>query len=1636
MGLAVRVSEGVRLEEIALPGRHPLFWSLLRVRDGNGGVVGAAFFAAEGWVCTCAHVVAEALGVEKTSPEKPAGKVRLEFYRDGTPVFGTVECWVPAREQDDDPSLGVGDIALLRVCEPEPGEVLGGAARLLAPRHLSGHPFGACGFPGGEGNGVWAHGEFSEQRANGTFQIESPGPAGFRVQPGFSGAPVWDVRERGVVGMVVTSWRDPQARAAFVIPVRSLIAATAGLLRVAGSTGPFAGLTGGLSIKPKRALVGFLENYVGTPERPAPFGGRQAEMDALDSWLNDPGCPYRLMVAPAGQGKSTLLANWAKEVSESNRAEVILVPISLRFATNQLVDVEKIVRERLRELLADGGQGGGLDIAEALARERDPPDRPLLLVFDSIDEASAWRPEIALPLPPFPVPGIRVLVSARVLVDRDADGWLNVLGWREVADTMGVGALDRDGIRDVLTTLNVGATDGATADSLVDAVYDASDRGDPLLVGLFAAAIGPGGFVTADTLPSLTGGLNAYFDLWWNAQREHWDAERKDRAEESKRATLLFGTLAGALGPLTLDELSRLTDDTPAAVLQEHLTEFGRWVIAVGGDGPASLTYSFAHPRLGEYWRERKMTVQERNNTDRRLRQFCQEQLQALREGADPRSASPYALRYYTTHLENEHADYEQFDAMICPVWWHAHRAVTHSDETFLRDIWATWDRAEQLMDTLEDDDSERAGELIGRLFRYTLITTLLHSLSNNLPSELLVRLVSTDPKRWIPRWAIEQARRHADPYKTLADLAPHLPENERTPVLSEALKAAQAIGDAHLRVWALAELAPRLPEDQRTPVLSEALQAAQTISNENLRVQALMELAPQLPEQLLSEALKAAQAISDEDWRVWALVELVPRLPEDQRTSVLSEALKAAQAISNEDLRVWALMELAPRLPEDQRTPVLSKALKAAQAISEENLRVRALAALAPQLPEQLLSEALKAAQAISEEYLRVQALAALAPRLLEDQRTPVLSEALKAAQAISNEDLRVQALAALAPRLPEDQRTPVLSEALKAAQAISEENLRVEALAALAPQLPEQLLSEALKAAQAISEEYQRVQALAELAPRLPEDQRTLVLSEALKAAQAISDENLRVRALAALAPQLPEQLLSEALKAAQAISDENWRVRALAELAPRLLEDQRTLVLSEALKAAQAISEENLRVRALMELAPRLLEDQRTLVLSEALKAAQAISEEYLRVRALAALAPRLLEDQRTAVLSEALKAAQAISEEYLRVQALAALAPRLPEDQRTPVLSEALKAAQAISDEDWRAWALAALAPQLPEQLLSEALQAAQTISNENLRVRALAALAPQLPEQLLSEALKAAQAISEEYLRVRALMELAPRLLEDQRTPVLSEALKAAQAISDENLRVRALAALAPQLPEQLLSEALKAAQAISEEYLRVQALAALAPRLPEDQRTPVLSEALKAAQAISDENWRVWALVELAPRLPEDQRTPVLSEALKAAQAISDENWRVWALAELAPRLPEDQRTPVLSEALKAAQAIGDEYLRVQALVELAPQLPEQLLSEALKAAQAISDENLRVRVLAALAPQLSTAPASSRRRLARSLLRLIASGSRLSVLTNWRGLDQLITLEGTAACYVVASSIIEVTRWSSLAWD
>jgi hypothetical protein len=210
--------------------------SIVRFFGSDGTAIGAGFLVAEMTVITCAHVVTAALDLKGYTSEMPTVSVSLDFPLIASEqVFSAqVVFWQPPQLDDG------GDIAMLYLdCMPPTTAKI---ARLVVTDDLWGHDFRAFGFPSYHENGVWASGKLRAPEATGWIMIEDVKETGFRVQPGFSGGPVWDEQLNGVVGMVVAAEDDSSIKAAYIIPVNALIEASPHLKQRAVPQCPYRGL--------------------------------------------------------------------------------------------------------------------------------------------------------------------------------------------------------------------------------------------------------------------------------------------------------------------------------------------------------------------------------------------------------------------------------------------------------------------------------------------------------------------------------------------------------------------------------------------------------------------------------------------------------------------------------------------------------------------------------------------------------------------------------------------------------------------------------------------------------------------------------------------------------------------------------------------------------------------------------------------------------------------------------------------------------------------------------------------------------------------------------------------------------------------------------------------------------------------------------------------------------------------------------------------------------------------------------------------------------------------------------------------------------------------------------------------------
>jgi len=206
---------------------------IIRISHANGVVVGAGFLVSPNYVLTCAHLVAQALTIPPNTPDVPTGLIDLDFplIAPGQKIKARVEFWQPVN-----PSVAGEDIAGLKIegeCPPGVQPV-----RLVTADDVWQHPVRVFGFPSGHNHGVWATGVLRGELGNGWIQMEAVNVPGYRVEPGFSGAPVWDETLSGVVGMAVAAERQREGvKAAFMIPTK-VLSQTWSVLRESGGFVP------------------------------------------------------------------------------------------------------------------------------------------------------------------------------------------------------------------------------------------------------------------------------------------------------------------------------------------------------------------------------------------------------------------------------------------------------------------------------------------------------------------------------------------------------------------------------------------------------------------------------------------------------------------------------------------------------------------------------------------------------------------------------------------------------------------------------------------------------------------------------------------------------------------------------------------------------------------------------------------------------------------------------------------------------------------------------------------------------------------------------------------------------------------------------------------------------------------------------------------------------------------------------------------------------------------------------------------------------------------------------------------------------------------------------------------------------
>jgi len=1424
----------------------PLRASVVRIVDTRLERIGMGYLIAPDTVITCAHMVADALDdCDKSQADAPCGIVHLNrplsSLKGDKSVYRQAQVhtdgWYPACAPGDEPENGLADIAILRIID-QPYATPPALAPLAPGPQFDHLTFETYGCPKGhEENGVYTRGLTRAPIGNGRIQVE--GESGYAIEPGYSGAPVWCSQVRAVIGVIVQDEEDPQVPAGFVIPSTLLLHACPATIRevLYGNLRAcrdilMRGIDASVPASAD-AIKRFLDTYLGRPGRPVPFGGRGGALKALDDWLADSDNPYRLLTAPAGRGKSALLAHWVMTLVYQQRGwDIIFLPISLRFQTSDELTGLRCIIARLevffpREGLKHAQQLAADDyrtmIRDTIVLLNNYPQRRFLLVVDGIDEAmQGWFDSKMLPyeLPP----NLKVLLSARYKPGHNNGiAWLHELDWTQspaAAVLMDLPRLDEQGVSDVLACMGRPLDRLADQKALIKQLYRLSNEGDPLLVRLYIEQLWIQGdqadCLTVAELQHLQPGFESFLQRWYR------DQQRKRREWAPEVWEVLLVLLATALAPLKRDDLHAIAKRVHFTQLDELDEILAQAFSLVIGDGHHQ-GYALIHPRLNTHFLEQQEYVQQRQRCEQAFLAWSSTVVAELESSVlAPNECPEYVLRTYVAHLKRGEIGLDSYLALVSNGWRRAWFALEGAYTGFLTDLRRVWSRVREATNVSRSTASTRI-PLIGDNIRCVLCLSSIANLGANTPPALLALGVEVG-ELTVPQ-ALNMALQKTDTYdrtQSLIKLAQPLARQ----LTAQALDVIRTIGDNKLRIDAFCAILPYLPESRKSGVVNEAMEVIRTIGDETTRAAAFFSLmqstSEKLQESVLQEAVNAAMVITNQDDRVCALIQLVPHLPEKLRAVILQFVIAALPQLRN-----WhAISDMVSHLPAEIDVELAVEVLAMVRMMDDERARIKALCTVASHLPdgrkEEIVNEALALAQMMDDERARIEALCTVAPHLPDGRKEEIVNEAL--AQMMSNEVSLAYMPGVLLPLLPEERRLEALRASLAQAQVPENDASRYTFLRDVVPHLsgglPTQLADEILAVLWLeVRLEYQRNIDLRGLIMQLPEERRLSAVRETFAITQRIGDEAQRAEALRLMAPLLPderkEEAFNETLAVARTIGNAASRVRTLSRLVPHLPESLRAEVVGEALVAVQGIDSVRDRANALRALAPYLSEGVLARFACEALEEARAINDELGRPGALLSIVPLLQEPLSVEVWRETVATVRAIDSENIRGIGLCwTVMPNMPEELQRSVL----EAAQTIEETFMRSLILCSLASyavdSVKEEVVREMLAIVQHIDHKEKHAEVLRKVALLMPEgrkdTALNEALAAARALHDGKARVCALSSLVPFLAEHLQMEVVREALAAAQVIDDVSDRADALGALAPHLPDDLTFEAVQA----------------------------------------------------------------------------------------------------------------------------------------------------------------------------------------------------------------------------------
>jgi tetratricopeptide (TPR) repeat protein len=1246
------------------------------------------------------------------------------------------------------------------------------------------------------------------------------------------------------------------------------------------------------------------------------FIGREREWAKLARFAGQEAPGYMLVEAPAGFGKTALMAHLIQR-HEAGRWQYGPSPNLLYFfireggwrtpeiflyaLNSQLLTLLNQPGSVPPDLTSMRGQFSQL-WPEALAAANS--DHPLLLVVDGLDELAPGGVTIAHLLPADLTPYVHVVVTSRP--NPEPLEQVTLTHPFKKADVLPLYAFEEPEIRALLQEYSAAEDIVISLTSCVSAMT----KGEPLFARFVCQEVAKEGETALARLEqNPPTNVEAYF-------RQQF--RQLDSLAEGDLAWDILGLLTVTLGGITVEEIAGVLGASKRRA-RKALEPIQRFLL--GRD-----RLELMHLQL------RKVVAEEFSPSEQaayrgKVLGWCRR----YQGQGWPQETPDYILAHYAQHLA-EAGQREALYALIDRRWMDLKFKRSYSHRAFAEDV----DRVIAVARV------EGPPNLV-QVVRGCLTYATLAELATKVP--LIVFKVLThlgQVERALDYAALIQDMRAR--YEAYSHISRALLEQGKmqdaitilAPVLVTPAIICDKPGGVVVLIEVMETLAKAREKRKATEVAKQVLSAVETIEDKDHNVsyelrRLTQALVPIGDRDLLNRVLAVAEKTGNEDARAEALsgvAQALAQAGERQRAAeVASRALAVAEAIGDEGRRAEALHEVAQALAQAGQ---FDRALAVAEAIGDEGRRAEALHEVAQALAQAgQFDRALAVAEGIGDEKARVFVLSKVARALAQagekEGATEVANQVLVAAEGIGAEDDRAYALGEVAQTLAqvgEKQRaTEAANRAVSAAEMMYDEWMKALTLlwaARVLVQVGEkekgtETASMAVAEAETIDDE-RRSRALGEVAwglVRMGEEDRAAEVANWVLTVEGIGAEDDRAYALGEVAQALVQ--VGEKQKAADAAN------RALA--------------------AAEWIANEDSRGDVLIRLAEVLA---RAGQFDQALAIAEGVGSERRG----------LLSNWR---IGDALcKVAQALAQ--------------VGEKQRAAeAANRALGVVEGIENERSRETGLYNVAPALVQAgLFDQALAVAERIKGKRSRAHALIRLAEVSAQAgQFDQALAVTEGLEDKWARARALCNVAQALVQggekQKAVDAANWALAAAEGIRVELYLLIQLAEVLAQAGQ--FDQALAVAEGIGDEEARAAALSGVAQalaRVGERQRAAeVASQALAVTEGLEDKWARAYVLGEVAQALVQggekQKAVDAANWALAAAEGIEVEPYLLIQLAEVLAQAGQFDQALAVAEGIETADERGVALSKVPEVLAQAGQF-----DQALAVAEGIGDEEAR----------------------------------------------------------------------------